>query len=222
MIVNLPLFLLAVALLWLPRRWMRLGAIRLGRKRIHRERDTWRQSEVDPTRIGWDEFAKGRNYHDLFRAGVGGLALLGGLGLPSVMAVPAGWEHGRLKLLGIQIAILAVGVLIQTVRRERGRVKCYPPVFFLAGLSVGLCGPAPAAFAFLLVWSLGRMIGNAQLFLILYAILLPAFGIMLGGDRVRWMAAAALCALPALISLLSGRPLLVLERRRVPASARST
>ncbi len=135
--------------------------------------------------------------------------------IPSSLAFPENWKHGALKLLVVQFAILLIGVLIQTIRNERGSVKFYPPVFFLAGISVSLLDPWPALFAFVLIWPVNAMLGSAQAFLLTYAGLMGTFGWLFNSDTKRMVMAVVLCILPPMISLLAGRPLLVLSRKAV-------
>ena len=73
--------------------------------------------------------------------------------------------------------------------------------------------------AFLLVWAINPMFGNAEGFLTVFAILLAGFGLLFK-DTARLLAIAAfvLTFLPVLLALLTRRPLVVLSRKPVHAS----
>jgi hypothetical protein len=220
MSVNLPYLLLALLLLWFPRQWMRLGLIVRRRRRREaaaaRKSEPWNRREPGDPRMSFPvEIAKGRNFVDLLRGAAGGLAVVGGYGLETSIALVEGAGRvAALQLFWLKVAILFTGVLLQTLRYEHQRVTFFAPVFFLAGLSVSLCGHWGALFAFLLVWSINPMLGNAQGFLAVYALLLGAFGLLFRGFAGKLpLVALALCLAPVLLSLLSGRPLIVLTRK---------
>ena len=224
MTVNIPLLLLALLLLWFPRQWLRMGAV-LFRRRSHSgsgkpgaSLEPWNIREPgDPSVNFYAEFSKSRNYVDLFRALVGGLCVVGGLHIePSVMLAenaPAATAKGVIAIKGI---ILLVGLLIQAMRYEKRRFTFYPPIFFLAGLSVGLCEPYGALFAFILIWAFNPILKSAQGFLTVYAILQVVFGNYFSGlgDKTS-IYAGILCFLPVLLSLMAQRPLVIYARKGV-------
>ena len=124
-------------------------------------------------------------------------------------------KRNRSFPLGLTMAfVLVVGLLIQTVRWEKQRISFYPPIFYLAGLSVSLCDARGASFAFALIWAINAGLPNAQGFLSVYALLMVLFGHFFG-MRVNLSAiyAGVLCFLPVLLSLLAKRPLTVFSRR---------
>jgi hypothetical protein len=221
MIIHFPLLLLAAALLFFPRQWMRLGLAFLKRRRRREDEgaaatEPWKARESGDPRVSFPmEFTKLRNYLDLLRGGAGSLALSGGMSIPPSIAIAPGSPGAVVwQVIVLRSLILLVGLLIQTVRYERNKVTFYPPIFYLAGLSVGLCDIRGAAFAFALIWAVNPALPNAQGFLTVYAIMLVAFGhFFAGGGDMSAAFAGALAFLPVLLSLLSNRPLTVFTRK---------
>ncbi len=220
MIVDFPYFLLALLLLWFPRRGMRLGKSLFGRRRRATQREgaaePWMTREAGDPRVSFQrEFTRFRNYVDLARGGAGSLLLGGGMGIAPCLAIAEGGTHAAARwALALRMGVLLVGVVIQTLRIERGRVTFYPPVFYLAGLSLGLSHLTGAVFAFAMIWALNPAIGSATGFLTMYAVLLIAFGQLFAGGRdLSAIYAGGLCFLPVLLSLLSRRPLVMLSRK---------
>src|SRR5438093_9899229 len=127
MTVDLPLFLLGLALLWFPRGWMRRGAAFLRRRRRSAESmrilEPWKDREPGDPRISFrTEFAKVRNYLDLFRGAAGSLMLSGGLGMPAAIGLAPGASRlGGRELIAVRATVLLVGLLVQTIRREKNR-----------------------------------------------------------------------------------------------------
>lgn len=222
MVVDLPLLGFALLCLWLPRRWMRFGVAFLRKRKRRGERfsanQPWHSREPGDPRLHFRrEFAHGRNYIDFGRAAAGALLIDGGLGVEPCMRLAAdAAPDAATQLLALQVAIFAIGVLIQTVRVERGRLSFYPPIFYLAGLTVGLCDLRSAAFAFALIWAVNVVLGNAQAFLTVYALLILVFGFFFAQHgRAAVVIAGGLCFTPVILSLLSRRPLAVMSRKAV-------
>ncbi len=216
MVFNWPFLLVGLLLLWFPRAWMRLGKTVLRRRRSQRAEEPWIKRESGDPRLSFrQEFGKARNYFDLLRAVAGGLAIMGWREIPAGVALAAtAGPDMRWLVLGAKLAILLIGLLAQTVRIERRHVTYFAPVFFLAGISVALCGPWGALFAFVLVWSMNPMLGNAHSFLSVDAALMWGFGALLGeSERLLPIAAGLLCFFPALLSWLTRRPLVVFSRK---------
>lgn len=219
MTFNLPLLLLAIAALWIPRRQLRLGSWFKRRRSAEANRkatEPWNSREAGDPRVNFvTEFSKFRNYFDLVRAAAGSVALAGGMGVdPCLSVAPGASRNLAYAVMAVRALILLVGLLAQTVRFEKGRCTFYPAIFFIAGLSAGLCDPRSAAFAFALIWATHAAFGNAQAFLTVYAVLIGIFGHFfsrLGDLSVIW--AAFLCFLPVLLSLLSNRPLVIFSRK---------
>ena len=218
---NLPLFLLGLLLLWFPREWMRRGVALIRRRRSggkSRIVEPWREREAGDPRINFRaEFTKFRNHLDLFRGMAGSLVLFGGMGiLPAIAALPGASRTVTLQVMAIRALILLIGLLIQTVRYQAKKVTFFPPIFYIAGLSVALCDVRGAVFAFVLIWAINPALPSAQAFLSVYALLLVVFGHFFAwrGD-LRAAYAGMLCFLPVLLSLLAKRPLLVFARKRL-------
>ena len=210
----------ALLLLWLPRLWLRQGLARLGRRRRVGKNplivEPWREREPGDPQVNFRaEFRKGSNYADLLRAGIGGLLLWGGPGFSPAVTFAADAPRGGTWLaLALTGGVALVGLLIQTTRREKQRLSFFPPVFYLAGLSVALCDWRGAAFAFVLIWAVNPSLPNARAFLSVYALLLVVFGRFFGGAGMTSLAmAAGLTFLPVLLSLLANRPLTVFSRK---------
>jgi len=219
--LDLPLLALGVLLLWFPRHWMRRGVALLQRRRrsskgVERIAEPWKDREPGDPRVNAPvEFLKFRNYLDLFRGLAGSLVIWGGLGIAPAITVAEGAARGASwKVLAIQAGITVVGVLVQSLRLERGRVSFFPPIFFLGGLSVGLCGYRGAAFAFVAIWVINVALPNSLSFLFVYAVLLTAFGFAFAGiGNLRVILAAVVTFLPALLSLMAKRPLMIYTRK---------
>lgn len=220
MVIDAASLVLTLLLLLLPRSWMRLGAILRRRRSSPADRarriEPWSAlTPGDPRVAAGREFRRLRNYIDLFRAALGGVLLTGEWGMTACVALePGGTRFMARAVIVLRGVILLAGLLAQTVRWEHGRLTFYPPVFYLTGLSVALCGPWAALFAFVLIWALSPALASAQAFLAVYAVLMLLFGHLMGGLRdISTDYAAFLCLLPVLLSLLGNKPLLVLSRK---------
>lgn len=219
MIVDFPLFLFGLLLLWFPRQWMRLGLSLGHRRRSHGPvggLQPWERRDSGDPRIDFRrEFSKLRNYFDLLRAGAGGLAIIGGFGINSSLQLDGSNSAVHpVVVMALRFGILLVGVLIQMIRYERRHVTLFAPVFFLSGLSICLCGGWAALFAFVLIWGVNPMLGGPQSFLSLYAAVQLGLGELFNDvSRELPVVAFGLCFLPVLISLLARRPLVVLTRK---------
>ncbi|MCX6942913.1 MAG: hypothetical protein NTX09_19665 [Verrucomicrobia bacterium] len=217
--VDLPFLLVAVALLWFPRHWLRLGSVfkrRRSANAVRAAKEPWNNREQGDPRVSLGaEFSKFRNYVDLLRAGAGSLALFGGLGITSCLGVAEGAPRNiGYAVIGLRALILLIGLLVQTVRFENNHLTFYPPIFYLAGLTVGLSGYRDAGFAFVLIWALSPVFGGALGLLTIYAALVVGFGYVFnGGVSLSSALAGFLCFLPALLSMLANRPLVVLSRK---------
>jgi len=221
MLVNLPFLLFALLLLWFPRQWLRLGVSVMRRRtkspaEVRRAEEPWNQRERGDPRVDFrGEFGKVRNHVDWLRGGAGSLAVMGGLGIEPCLGLAenAGSVAGR-ELFVAKLGILLVGLLIQTVRYEKSRFMFFAPIFFLCGLSVGLCGVKGAFFAFAMIWALNPMLGSPQGFLAVYAMLMLGFGLLFLGIKNKLpVVALVYCLLPVLLSLLAHRPLVLFSKK---------
>ncbi len=216
-----PQFAVAVVLLWLPRQWLRAG-VRFFKRRRNKGRSWFPGDRPDLDAGSRDhtiyfrtEFTKFRNYVDFFRASIGGVAIIGGIAdIHPAMQAPG--DASELHIAMVQwarIAVLLVGVLIQSFRFEK-KAAMFPPIFYLTGLTLGLCGIEVAFFAVVLTWAINTVLPGPTAFLSLYALLIGAFGYMLQeniGESV--YCAVGLVFLPALISLLAKRRLVHFSKK---------
>lgn len=215
MLVNIPLLLIAVALLWFPRTWMRRGGSLWRSKKHGNSRST---GSLDGSSVSARrEFAKPRNYYDLFRAAAGTLALVGGFGVDAALRNDPHAAHSHAtQILGLQAAILLVAVLLQTVRFER-RLSLSAPLFFVSGVLIMTCLPWAAVCGFVIAWLLTPIAPNVGGFLMIQAIVILPLQYALAGVVPIALFAVALSLLPVLLSLLTRRPLTVFTRRTTSA-----
>lgn len=220
MTIHFPFLILALVLLWFPRTWMRRVPALFKRRRrskgSERIMEPWKDREPgDPKVNAKVELTKLRNYIDLARALAGGILLWGGLGWGAALGVAEGSAgSASLQVFGAQCVISTIAVIVQAVRYEKVRLSFFPPIFFLAGLSVAVCGYKVAVFSFVMVWAINSGLGNAQAFLTVYAGALMAFGaVFLSFTSLRVILASGLTFLPVLLSLMAKRPLMIFTRK---------
>ena len=219
--IDYTLLLVALGLLYLPRQWLhwgKRGAVKsehLSRRGDSNDFDPSKRREMgDPAVIFKDEFTKLRNYVDLFRAAAGSAVIVGTVYTAScfTIGVDAAPGTGRL-VLAIKCAILLGSMLVQLVRYQR-RLTLFAPIFFVSGLTFGLCGLPAAGFAFVLMWALNLMLPNASAFLTTQAMVVGIFGAFFEGMTNVLVMVAVLCLFgPVLISMLTRRSLQIFHRR---------
>ncbi len=223
MSINYFYLILALALLWMPRHWLRGGrraARKLGlRRRRSYKRDIVRIRESGDNRVNFaEEFGKPRNYVDFLRAFTGGLLLLGNAdwAVTSCFETSGAMSAVRedLFIFEIQILIIAIGVIRQFVRME-GRVTFYAPLFYFAGLSLSLCGVGAGMSALLLVWTLNAALPIPPVgFLTVYAVFLTLLGLLFQGIDNRYVYATGIMfILPVVISLMARRSLALFNKK---------
>jgi hypothetical protein len=206
-----PLYLgVALALLWLPRQWLRIGALGAGRSR-RRPQDWSPNRDREPgdrsVRFG-DEIGKLRNWVDILRAFAGGAAV-GGLfeGVAAFAAAdPKPTKDTLQLLLVLKVVILLAGVFMQMLRFE-GRLTLFAPIFYLQGLAFGLLGLWAALLAIIGVWALNPVLPSAAILLFVFAILELILGFLLKVPHKETTLAASLSAVPTLISIMTKRHL---------------
>jgi len=214
--INWPYLLIAVALLWFPRQWLRSGKSMLKRRRkpdgaLERLAGMGARDPEDRSVQPSKEFANFRNYLDLFRS------LAGGYCLTQVAFQTAGAD-AALKVLIIQCVIMLVAVVIQTVRFDN-RLSFYAAIFFLVGLNVGSLFHYAPLFAFALVLAINPVIPNPRLFLSAYGLLMLPFGIFFGAPLELLAFNSGLVLLAPLLSLLTKRPVVIFSRKPKSASS---
>lgn len=227
MIIDLPFFVLALLILWLPRQWLRVGrgATRrfrwLRRSRRHVNEQLRNREPADVRLTVTDEFSKPRNYIDFLRAFAGGLLIVGHGEWEVVASIrneavldEVAAASAASNLTYLRMGLLLVGVIIQFLRFE-GRLTFYAPIFYLGGLGIALCGADAGLFAFTVAWILNTA---APLlpggFLSLYALLVFMLGLLFRGlsdSFVLFMGAASF--LPVLVSLLARRSLAIFVKK---------
>jgi len=213
-----PQLIVALLLLWIPRQWLRAGGALFKRSRKHGRVRRDREAEREPgdNAIYFrDEFMKIRNYVDFFRAGIGGLAIVGlwSANIAPALDAPADATDWRIALIRYTgVLIMLVGVLIQSFRSEK-RSAMFPPIFYLSGLTFGTCGVTVAALAVVLTWVLNTTLSGPVAFLSLYALLVAVFGAFLNDDLQQVGISAGLVFLPVLISLLAKKRLVHFSKK---------
>lgn len=220
-LIDYRLLLIALGLLYFPRQWLRWGkrrplkSERLSRRGDSNDFDPSKRREMgDPAVVFKDEFTKPRNYVDLFRAAVGSAVIVGTAYTAScfTVAVDAAPGAGRL-VLALKCAILSGAMVVQLVRYQR-RLTLFAPIFFVSGLTFGLCGLPAAGFAFVLMWALNLMLPSASAFLTAHAVVVGIFGAVFDGMTNILVMVAVLCLFgPVLISMLTRRSLQTFHRR---------
>lgn len=218
---NLTTLLIALGLLYFPRQWLRWGKRVLKSEHNSRNSDrndfdpSRRREMGDPAVVFGDEFKKLRNYVDLLRGIAGSAVIVGTPYTASCFALTAGAPANAAKIvLGLKCAILFGAMLVQLIRVER-RITLFAPIFFLSGVTVGLCGAPAAAFAFMLIWTVNFGLPNPTAFMGVHAVLIVLFSVLFNGMRNPLLTVAAFLCLfvPVLVSLMSQRPLMLFNRR---------
>jgi hypothetical protein len=210
LIINWPYLLIALAMLWFPRQWLRAGARVLKKRRkpdgaMERLAGMGARDPEDKSVQPGRELTNFRNYLDLFRALAGGYSL-------SQFALTTSTEGAATTAFVIQGGILLVAVLIQSVRYD-GRLSFFAPIFYFVGMSVGASGHYTGLFAFALVLAINPILPNPRMFLTAYGLLLLPFGLVFGAPLDLLAVNAALVLLPPLLSLLAKRPLVIFSRK---------
>ena len=208
--ISWPYLILAIALLWFPRQWLRSGARVLKKRRkpdgaMERLAGIGARDPEDKSVQPGREFTNFRNYLDLFRALAGAYSL-------TQFALLAPKEDGEIAVLLGQAGILLVSVLVQSVRHD-GRLSFFAPIFFFVGMSVGTSGHYAGLFAFALVLAINPLIPNPRMFLTSYGLLLLPLGLVFSDDLALVAVNAGLIFLPPLASLLTKRPLVIFSRK---------
>jgi hypothetical protein len=210
LLIHWPYLGLALLMLWFPRQWMRFGRL-LRKKRKQREmfEKFAQQGGKDPDDKSVQltrEFGKKRNYLDLLRGIVGGYALWH-------FSFDAGTPAMENTVVGIATVVSMVGLLIQSVRRDDGRLAFFAPIFFCAGLSLTMDLPYVGGFAFLLTCAINPMLPTPRMFLTCYGLLLLPFGFLFGESFLVVVANTFLLLLLPLLSLMAGRSLVIFSKK---------
>ena len=214
MITHIWLLLIAVLLLWIPRQWLRYG----GKVVSLPERSKAAKDIRDANDVSLqlrDEILKPRNWVDFFRAVAGGIAVY------AVCFEGAPKGTGTL-VYSIQIAVLVIAVLIQTMRIEQ-RMTLVAPVFFILGLSFGLIGWKAAVFACVTIWVANLLLPSAGIFLFVFALTEAVFFRVVGRFSMKTaILAAILTLLPLLFSAVTNRRLVRLNKKNRTRSSKAS
>jgi hypothetical protein len=209
-IADVWLLSLSLILLWLPRRWLRLGPnfVAKANPRPSRRKRINREPGDDSLRLR-DDTKKPRNWLDLTRGCVGAFIVQHVClrepfdGTPNV----GGW------IFALQCAIFVAALLIQ-MHRPEDRLTLTAPVFFIGGLCVGVLGWLPGLFAVVAICVTNLVLPGPTVFLLLFSALLGMFGLLLSsGPWWEIALAAGLSLLPVIVSLMAERKLMQLGQR---------
>ncbi|HEY9721696.1 MAG TPA: hypothetical protein V6D47_06760, partial [Oscillatoriaceae cyanobacterium] len=130
--------------------------------------------------------------------------------------VPRG--DSPLSVVAIQAVVLLIGLVLQTLRYERGRWALTAPVFYIGGLLAVLCTPWAGLCAFVLAWVLTSVAPNAQGFLVVQAMVAAIVAYWLNGLNLFLILGFVLGVVPVIFSLLMKKPLVVFSRRSMSAA----
>lgn len=216
LVINWPYLLIAVAVLWFPRQWLRTGKAMLKRRRkpdgaLERLAGMGARDPEDRSVQPSKEFTNFRNYLDLLRGLAGGYCL-------TQVAFDGSGEGAGFKILMIEAIVLLVATLVQVVRMD-GRLSFYAAIFFLVGINVGSLAHYAALFAFALVLAINPIIPNPRLFLTAYGLLMLPFGIFFGADFDLLLLNSGFALLAPMLSLLTKRPVVIFSRKSKSQSA---
>ncbi|WP_438482836.1 hypothetical protein [Oleiharenicola lentus] len=213
--INWPYFLAAIALLWMPRQWLRTGKRVLKRRRkpdgaLEELAGMGARNPEDRSVHPAKEFKNFRNYVDMLRGVVGGYCLV-------EFGVFATKPEGSFPVYAIIAAILFVGVLIQSLRFD-ARISFFAAVFYMAGLSVGSTEHYSSLFAFALVLAVNPIIANPRMFMVAYGVFLLVFGTVFADSQVILCINVFLFLLIPVLSLLTKRPVVIFSRKSKSSS----
>ncbi len=209
-IVHEFYLLLALIMLWIPRSWLKLGK-RFKRRR--RQRETLekfaQEGAIDPEdksiRLS-KEFKNSRNYVDFFRASAGAIALWS-------FSIETHSRDDKRAAFLICCVLMLIGFLIQTIRRKQ-ELTFYTPIFFAAGMSIGMGNYYSGAMAFMLTCALNPILTTPQIFLAAYALVLLPFNYYLGAGLQKAFVNAGVILFPIILSVLLRRPMVMSAKRR--------
>lgn len=201
MTIDYRLLFFALLLLWTPRRLLRAGWTRSGKRRSRRHGGKDDPVPVPPPARFAAELAKPRNWIDLLRAAAGAYAV-GRV----CFDFPADASRETFEFaLVLQAAALIVAVFVQMIRLD-GRLTLFAPVFFISGLMFGMLEWHAAAFALATSWIANMAVGDFGGRLLVLCGLALAYGTMLPHTAIeRVFVAAFLAFLPVLVSVLVKR-----------------
>ncbi len=146
-----------------------------------------------------------QNWFDLARA-YGGCFLLYEYAITPL-------EGGEWKLLGWRIGILLFALLLQTVRRHRGRTYFLAPVFFVWGLTFFLSDPLLAVYG-IAAGTLVGVITNVEWKLPAMAVVVGLVGYLLGGIKIPLLVNVVVIVFPVIITFCGRGHMVFLTKQR--------
>ena len=208
-VIHWPYLAFALLMLLFPRAWLRFGKWQRRRRKQRELFDKFaRDGGNDPddksvklTR----ELANKRNYIDFFRAAAGAYALWH-------FSVSDLHRDARFIFIGGAAVVTLAGILLQSVRLGT-RATFYAPIFYLAGVSIGMGSFFAGGFAFLLVCAINPVIPNPRLFITAYGLLLLPFNFLFSAGVPLMVVNTALVLAIPLVSLLARRPVVILTKK---------
>ncbi len=157
-------------------------------------------------------FRAWQNWIDLLRAGAGTYALL-----HLSMTATTKADGVPFIVFLIKVAVLAVAVMMQTIRFGDG-LNFFAPIFFLSGLTLMLPGYTEGGFAFVFGWAFAIGGKNARYQLPVMGVALAIIAPLLGNLSQLFMLNLALIFAPFLASTLFRKRMLLMSRGvKIPA-----
>lgn len=205
----------AMVMLFIPRQWMRFGARLFKKRRKHKDKleqfaeNKARDPDDKSVRLA-AEFANKRNYIDFIRGAAGAYCLV-----EFSFTMTERTEDAETVILTLRLFVCLVGLLIQSVRKEQ-KLSFFAAIFYLVGMSIGLCG-YPAALAFLLVLAINPVLPNPRMFITAHALLILPFGYIFGSPSGLMMGCFTLLVLVPVISLMAKKPMVIYAKKVKPA-----
>jgi hypothetical protein len=186
-----PTFLLlplAILCLWTPSAVLSSAKIREKLRNPIRRRDEGMMSLI----------RCGLNWVDLARSAFGGWLLQ-----HEVLMFRAGQDDLAMVHTVVQLAVLFVAVLAQTIWIDRP-LRIIGPTFFIAGLTLAVCGPMIGGFGLILGFACALMLRRLSLSFIFVPVCLVGFGLLFHKLSTLVLFNAAIFALPTLLAFAFG------------------
>lgn len=147
-----------------------------------------------------------QNWVDLARAGLGVYVLT-----TLAIQVDTQVEGAALKALMLQGAILAIGIVVQSLKFS-GEIRIIAPIFYISGITLMLPGIAVGGFAIFTGWLFGVGSTNPRFVLPVMGIALGAAGYVLGSLGLEVILNCGLIFLPMFLAFMARQPLVVVAR----------
>lgn len=186
MLIEWPVFLGVIVMLWLPVTWLYPA---VGRERLERRNNS--HFRLERMMATW------QHWFDLVRAGGGTYFLI------QIAVTPnPELESGRFLHLAVIGVVLTLALAIQTIH-YKNFIYCTAPVFFAWGICLGLVDLVPAVFAIVFSAIIARMLNHVDLKLPLLAGLLGVVGYLYNGLNFHLILACVLVMVPLILAYSS-------------------